>query len=237
MRIIKNEKLIERNGKIGNWINFASLAVLGIGMYFSFSSTQSNPKPEFFTYSVVCFVVGFIMMQIGLYMGNRWGRSPRPDEKLDAGLKGLHSEFNMYHFSSPVSHLLVGPSGVWALLPYHQRGNISFKKNRWKMKGGGFLQGYMRIFGQENLGRPDLDAENEMQTLQKFFAKKLGESAVPEIKSILVFTTDEVELDAGESPIPAMKLKQLKEFIRRSGKNNRILSSEQIKTLTDALES
>jgi len=230
MKIIKNEKLIERNGKIGQWTSLAALGVLGVGMYISFS------KPEFFTYSVICLIIGFIMTQIGMYMGSRWGKSPRPDEKLDSGLKGLHSDFNMYHYSSPVSHLLIGPSGVWILLPYHQRGTISFEKNRWKMKGGGFLQGYMRIFGQEGLGRPEFDAENEVQTLKKFLAKKLDESDIPEIKPILIFTTDEVELDAGESPIPAMKLKQVKEFMRQGGKN-RALSNEQIKTLTDALES
>jgi hypothetical protein len=229
MRIIKNEKLIERNGKIGQWTSLAALVVLGGGMYISFS------KPELFTYSVVCLVIGFIMTQVGMYMGSRWGKSPRPDEKLDAGLKGLHSEFNMYHYSSPVSHLLVGPSGVWVLLPYHQRGKISFEKNRWKMKGGGFLQSYMRIFGQENLGRPDLDAESEANTLQKFFAKKLDISSIPEIKPILVFTTDEAELEVGESAIPAMKLKQLKEFLRQGGKN-RSLSNDQIKKLAEILE-
>ena len=229
MKIIKNEKLIERNGKIGQWTSLAALGVLGLGMYISFA------KPQFFTYSIICLVIGFIMTQIGMYMGSRWGRSPRPDEQLDTGLKGLQNEFNMYHYSSPVSHLLVGPSGVWVLLPYHQRGTISFEKNRWKMKGGGFLQGYMRIFGQDNLGRPELDAENEVQTLQKFLAKKLNESEIPEIKPILIFTADDVELDAGDSPITAMKLKQLKEFMRQGGKN-RTLSSEVIETLTGVLE-
>ena len=221
MKIIKNEKLIERNGKIGQWTSLAALIVLGIGMYISFL------KPEYITYSVISLLIGFIMTQIGMYMGSRWGRSPRPDEKLDAGLKGLHSEFNMYHYSSPVSHLLVGPSGVWVILPFHQRGQITFEKNRWKMKGGGFLQGYMRIFGQENLGRPEFDAENEVKTLRKFFAKQLDESKIPEIKPVLVFTTDEVELDANGSPISAMKLKQLKEFMRQVGKN-RVLTSDQV---------
>ncbi len=103
------------------------------------------------------------------------------------------------------------------------------------MKGGGFLQGYMRIFGQENLRRPELDAENEVKTLQKLFAKKMDETNIPEIKPILVFTTDEVELDAGESPIVAMKLKQLKEFMQQGGKN-RALSNDQINKLTDVLE-
>jgi len=226
MKIIKNEKLIQRNGKIGQGISLAALIVLGIGMYISFS------KPELITYSVVCLILGFIMSQVGMYMGGRWGRSPRPDEKLDAGLKGLPGEFNIYHYSSPVSHLLVGPSGVWVLIPYHQRGKISFEKNRWKMKGGGFLQGYMRIFGQEGLGRPDIDAENEVQILKKYLAKKMDEADIPEIKPILIFTTDDVELDTGESPIAAVKLKQLKEFMRQGGKN-RVLSSQQITEFTN----
>ena len=106
MKIIKNEKLIARNGKIGNWVSLAALAVLGIGMYISFT------QPELFTISLVCLLVGFIMTQIGMYMGNRWGRSPRRDEKIDTGLKGLHSDFSIYHYTTPVSHVLVGPAGV-----------------------------------------------------------------------------------------------------------------------------
>lgn len=229
MKIIKNDKLIERNGKIGQWTSLAALMVLGLGMYISFS------KPELFTYSVVCLVIGFIMTQIGMYMGNRWGRSPRPDEKLDTGLKGLHSDFNMYHFSSPVSHLLVGPSGIWILLTYHQRGKVAYEKNRWKMSGGGFMQTYMRIFGQENIGRPEIDAENEVQTLKKFLVKKMEETSIPEIKPILVFTSDEVELDAGDSPVAAMKLKQLKEFLRQGAKN-RVLTMQQIEKITELFD-
>ncbi len=230
MKIIKNEKLIERNGKIGQWMSLASLGVLGLGLYISFK------MPEYFIYSIVCLVIGFTMTQISIYMGNRWGRSPRADEKFDAGLKGLHSDFVIYHFSSPVSHLLLGPSGVWVLHPLHQRGKVSYQKNRWKLSNGGFLQAYMSVFGQEGLGRPEVDAENEVQALRKFLAKKMDESAIPEIKPILVFTSDEVEVDAGDSPIAAMRLKQLKEFMRQGGKN-RSLSNEQITALSDALAS
>ena len=230
MKIIKNEKLIERNGKIGQWMSLASLIVLGLGLYISFK------MPEYFVYSIVCLVIGFTMTQISIYMGNRWGRSPRADEKFDAGLKGLHSDFVIYHFSSPVSHLLIGPSGAWVLHPLHQRGKISYQKNRWKLSNGGFLQAYMSVFGQEGLGRPEIDAENEVQALRKFLAKKMDESTIPEIKPILVFTNDEIEVDAGDSPIAAMRLKQLKEFMRQGGKN-RSFSNEQIKALSDALES
>lgn len=229
MKIIKNEKLIERNSKIGNWISLAALIILGLGMYISIT------QPDLFVLSLICLAIGFILTQVGMYMGSRFGRSPRPDEKLDAGLKGLHSEFSIYHYSSPVSHLLVGPSGVWVLLPYHQGGRIFFEKNRWKIKGGGFIQSYMRIFGQEGIGRPDLEAESQVDVVRKFLAKKMNESAVPEIKPILVFTNEQVELEANESPIAALKLKQLKEFLRQ-GSKNRALTSSQIQSIQQTLE-
>ncbi len=153
MKIIKNEKLIKRNAKIGQYTSLGALAVLGIGMYISFT------QPDLFVWALGALLVGFTLTQVGMYFGNRWGRSPRPDEKLDAGLKGLTKDYSMYHWTTPIAHLLVGPAGVWVLIPYHQRGQVTYRKNRWKMSGGGFLQNYMRLFGQEGIGRPDLEAE------------------------------------------------------------------------------
>lgn len=229
MKIIKNDKLIQRNGKIGNWISLGALGVLAIGMYLSFT------KPQLFTISLVCLVLGFVMTQIGMYMGSRWGRSPRRDEKIDAGLKGMHSEFSIYHYTTSVPHLLVGPAGVWVILPYHQGGTVLFEKNRWKIRGGGFMQAYMRIFGQEGIGRPDLEADSEISRAKKFLEKKMGDNPIPEVKALLVFTHDQVEVEAGDSPIPAMKLKYLKGFMREEAKNRK-LSSLQVQELSKVLE-
>ena len=216
MKIIKNEKIIKRNSKIGQWTSLAALIILGGGMYISFTRT------DLFVYSIAALLVGFTLTQIGMYMGNRYGRSPRPDEKLDAGLKGLQNEFSMYHYTAPASHLLVGPAGVWVLVPYHQRGQVTFKKGRWKMSGGGFLQGYMRIFGQESLGRPDIELDSEVRAVKKHLEKQLSESDVPEIKAMMVFTSDEVEIEAEDAPVPAMKLKEIKEFFRKRAKEKPI---------------
>jgi hypothetical protein len=220
MKIIKNEKLIKRNGTIGNWTQLGAIAVLGIGMYISFN------RQELFVYSLAALLIGFTMTQIGMYMGNRFGRSPRPDEKLDAGLKGLQNEFSIYHYTTPASHLLVGPAGIWVLLPYHQRGQATFSKNRWKMSGGGFLQSYMRIFGQENLGRPDVEAENEISAIRKYLAKQMEESEIPEIKGMMVFTNEGVEIEGGDAPIPAMKVKQIKDFFRQKVKEKPITQAQ-----------
>jgi len=228
MKIIKNEKLIKRNGTIGNWTSLGALVVLGVGMYISFT------RVELMSYSIVALVLGFALTQIGMYMGNRYGRSPRPDEKLDAALKGLQNEFSIYHFNTPASHLLVGPAGVWVLLPYHQRGQVVFKKNRWRISGGGFLQAYMRIFGQESIGRPNLDADNETKALKKFLLKHMDEGEIPEINSMMVFTNDEVEIDPGDSTTPVMKLKQIKDFFRKKAKEKPI-SQMQLAAIRAAL--
>ncbi len=234
MKTIKNEKLIKRNGAIGNWTSLAALIVLGSAMYLTLTQKELLTQTNLFTYMLIAVVIGFILTQIGTYMGNKFGRSPRPDEKLDAGFKGLPNEFVMYHYTTPVSHLLVGPAGVWVLKPYHQRGQVTFQKKRWRLRGGGFMQSYMRFFGMEGLGRPDLEIENEVYSLKKYLLKHLEESEIPELNALMVFTDDGVELDAEGAPIPAMKLKQVKEFMRQRAKT-KPLSREKIEQLTSIL--
>ena len=219
MKIIKNEKLIKRNSKIGQWTTIAALIILGGGLYISISSPDN---PELVTYSLVALGVGFILTQVGMYFGNRWGRSPRPDERIDAALKGLPGDFSIYHYITPASHLLVGPSGIWALIPYRQRGVVTYQKNRWRIGGGGFLQAYMSIFGQEGIGRPDLEAEAEIKAVTKVLSKSLAENEIPTVQAALIFMHEAVEIQAEAPPVSAIKIKQLKEFMRQKAKEKPI---------------
>lgn len=229
MKIIKNEQLIKRNAKIGSWTSLAAIAVLGFGMYISFT------RMELISFTLASLVVGFTLTQVGMYLGNKFGRSPRPDERLDAGLKGLPNEYAIYHYTTPVSHLLVGPAGVWVLKPYHQRGQVTYRKNRWRIGGGGFFQSYMRIFGQEGLGRPDIDITSEIDSLRRHLLTHMDESELPEINALMVFTSDNVEIEAEETPVRAIKLKQLKEFIRQKAKEKKF-SVETLNKIKSVLE-
>jgi hypothetical protein len=212
MKIIKNEKLIKRNSQIGQFTSIGALVVLGVGMYISFT------RADLFAWSITSLVVGFAMTQVGMFFSNRWGRSPRPDEQLDAGLKGLPGDTAIYHFVTPVSHLLVGPAGIWVLRPYHQRGKVTYYKGRWRLSGGGFMQTYMTIFGQEGLGRPDLESAGEIDSVKKYLSQHLEESEPPEIQAVLVFTNEQIEIDDTDAPQPVLKLKQLKDFMRQRAK-------------------
>ena len=209
MIIIRNEKLIKRNGRIGQWMSLGALVVLAVAIYLSVK------YPQLFLYSVVAMIVGFLMTQVGLSFSNRWGRSPRPDEQLDAALKGLPADTAIYHYVAAVPHVLVGPMGLWVLLPYHQRGRIAFEKNRWRLSGGGFMQSYMRIFGQEGIGRPELEAAYQMESLTKQLAQRMGEGIAPPVNAALVFSSEDIEIDGTESQLPALPIKKLKDFMRQ----------------------
>jgi len=212
MKVITNDKLIKRNGRLGQLATIAGLLILVGGMVVSFLN------PNYAGFAWIALFVGFALSQIGLYFGNRWGRHPRPDERLNEGLKGLNEQFSLYHYMTPAAHLIVGPSGLWVLMPYYQQGKIIFEKGRWKQKGGGFMQRYLRVFAQEGIGRPDVEAPAEASAVNRYIHKKLPDLQVPEANVALVFTSEKAELEVDGAPIPTVPLKKLKEVIRKSAK-------------------
>ena len=215
MEIYSNESLIKRNARIGQITSFTGLAVLAGGMIISFT------RPEMFSISLVALLVGFGLSQIGIYFGNRWGRRPRPDEVLNTALKGLDGRYSIYHYNTPTSHLLVGPAGVWVLIPRHQGGTITYDeaKNRWRQKGGNL---YLKIFAQESLGRPDLEVGAEINAITTFLSERLDESQIPEVAAALVMTNEKCEVDADNAPAPTLEAKKLKDFVRKTAKGKPI---------------
>jgi hypothetical protein len=226
MKIITNEKMIKRNARLGQIATVGGLVVLVGGMVVSFT------KPSLAGFSWVALLIGFTLSQVGIYFGNRWGRHPRPDELLDQGLKGLNDQYSIYHYKTPVAHLLVGPSGMWVILPYYQVGKIVYEKLRWRQKGGGFLQRYLRAFGQEGIGRPDLEAPAELSTITSFVKKRLPDVEIPEPNIALVFINEKAELEVENAPILTLPLKELKNTIRKTAKE-KPLSTDLIVEIND----
>lgn len=228
MKILTNEKNIRRNARIGQYTSIASLLILAGGMYVSFV----YPTQLYISFSSL--IIGFILSQIGIYFGNRWGRRPRIDERITNALKGLTKDYTLYHFITPVSHLLVGPAGIWILEPYYQRGTIVYEKGKWKQKGGGILLGYLKIFAQEGLGRPDLEIAADIDDLTKYLKKNLPGELPAEINTVMIFTDERAIIEAENAPVPAMKIDQVKDFLKKTFRQNP-LSVDAIKMITNAL--
>jgi hypothetical protein len=226
MEIITNDQIVRRNARIGQITSIGGLLVLAGGMVISFT------RPELFFLSMAALLGGFTLSQVGIYFGNRWGRRPRPDELLNQALKGLDGRYSLYHYVTPAAHLLVGPVGVWALMPRNQRGTITYENGRWKQKGGNL---YLKIFAQEGLGRPDLEVASEINAVQRYLNDILGEEEkVPEVQAALIFTNENVEVLADDAPVPTLQIRRLKDFVRKTAKSKPI-SMEKAKEIQESL--
>lgn len=233
MKIYTNDKLVRRNSRIGQIALLTGLLVLGGGLVLNFRG------PDMINYSLIAFLAGFLISQVGLYFANRWGRRPRPDEHLNTALKGLDGRYTLYHYLTPASHLLVGPAGVWALFPRYQRGTIVFEKGRWKQRGGGALLAYLKLFAQEGLGRPDLEISAEVQEVTRFLSKRMPDEELPPINAALLFTDSravvQVDNENDDPPAVTLAIADLKDYIRKAAKGKGI-SATKAKVLQDTLE-
>jgi len=225
MIIVRNEKMIQRYAFIGKYAGIVAIVILVGGMYVSFKYQDQV------TYSLLALIVGFTLSQIGIVLSNRFAGSPRIDQQLDNALKGLDDQYTLYHYKSAVTHFLIGPAGFWILFPYPQNGKIVYdeKRGRWKRIGGNI---FMKFFGQDNIGNP----AREIKAAVKQINKELGripEFEIPEIKTALVITGQNTEVEAENAPSPTLHAGQLKKLIRKEAKGNATLPSSTIKTIQD----
>jgi hypothetical protein len=132
-----------------------------------------------------------------------------------------------------VDHLLVGPAGVWLLLPFPNKGKVVYneRKQRWEKIGGNL---YLRLFAQDTLGRPDKDIERGLRTLQKDLSR-IPEVKLPKLRAALVFTEEKAEVDAENAPYPTLHALQLKKLIRKEAKGDQSLPAATVKTIQDHL--
>lgn len=227
MRLITNEKLIKRNTRIARASNITGLALLVGGMFIVFA------RPQWLNFFYLAVVLGFIFTNLSIYFSNRWLRLPRPDQALDAALKGLDDRFAIYHYRLGASHALVTPAGVFALTPKFQVGEITYEstRGRWRQKGGNT---YLKLFGQEGIGNPSAEAAVEADSLARKLKQMLPDYDLPPILPVIVFTSDRAMLNAEGSPLPALHAKKLKEYIRNRPKGA-TLSNETLRAIDEKL--
>jgi hypothetical protein len=229
MKISENNKLIERNKKIAQYTLYVSLALLVFGFIWSIRNTD----PDKAVVGWLILLPSYFLVQISIYMANKWGKSPRPDEIVIQSLKGLNDEYTLYNYTTPVPHLLVGPQGAWILNPYHQKGVISFNsdKNRYQQKGGAGVIG--KYFGQEGLPNILRENDNLKKDVIEFFKNRNIEKVTkPEV--INVFYSDYAELEGENFPNPCIKAGKLKTYIRKESKT-RLINPEELSIMRGKL--
>ena len=220
MKISINDNLIRRNKLISQIMLYMAIGLIVLGLILSF--TNINNANVFLSYLVL--LPAYIFMQINVFMANKWGKNPRLDQIITNSLKGLDNSYNVYHYTTGVSHLLVGPAGIWIIKPYHQYGTISYdeQKKKYKQKGGGnFLS---KFFALDAV--PDIERETKIQLadLEKYM-DKIGVKHYPKPIVANVFYKKEASLQTQNAPHLSLRIEKLKDVIRQNAKRNPVDSN------------
>ena len=214
MRLITNQNLVKRNLWIGKYAFIAGMALLVGAFAINLYALSQPQNPQLVLYAFAAFLTGFTLTNLGTFFNNRWGR--RPDKGLADALRGLDDRYTLYNYRLGASHVLVGPSGVHVLLPKYQSGPIAFANGKWANPGQsrGLFFGLM---ARDPLGNPAVEAAAEAEGLSHFLKKRAPELDLAP-QPLIVFLHPRAEVDAKDSPVPAVYFKQLKEHLRRHPK-------------------
>ncbi|BBB48506.1 hypothetical protein [Pelolinea submarina] len=229
MKIYNNQKLIKKRKILSQVILYFSMAMLTLGFLWSLSDSNKSQL----TYAYLILIPAYLLVQVSIYMANKWGRSPRPDEIVASSLKGLNNQYTLYNYMTDVPHLLIGPAGVYLILPYYHSGTISYntEKQRYQQKGGpGF---FTRTFAQEGIPSIEKEDKDLIKDYQNYLQKnKLTINADPQVVNL--FYSEKVELHTDNAPVINLTPDKFKDVLRQNAKKN-ILTDADIKQITDRL--
>lgn len=214
MRLVTDQKLVDRNAKIGKYSLQAGLVLLVGALVIDIYGFTQPQNSMILVYALTAFFIGLMLTNVSAYFNNRWGR--RPDKGLTDALKGLDDRYTLCHYRLGAAHVLLGQNGATVLLPKYQPGAIEYAlvKGRGRWQAPGARRGPLGMFTNDPVGDPVAEAADEVRSL-KTFVKKHAPDVELEPQAIVVFMHPQAEISADEAPLPVMHVKQLKDHIRR----------------------
>ena len=208
MIILRDDARITRMKRLGQITSFLGMGILLAGLFLVFLPGTAN----LFFYQIVALFAGWMLSQIGIYLGNRYMREPRPDQVLDDVLKKVARDGRIYHYLLPAAHVLLIPTGIILFITKYQSGTISVEGDKWKQTG----LGLRRFFGQERLGNPSREAALSVEALASYLNKNAPSVEEVPIAAMIVFTgKGNNNLDLKNSVIPAMHFTKVKGYLRQ----------------------
>ena len=203
MKIYRNATLITRNGRIGFISTLLGPVVLAVGASLVITGGGLG-------LSLLVLLLGFIIYQVGQAF-QRFGRGA--DKDFDVALKKLPDTYALYHFTSPVSHLLLGPAGVWILIPRYGKGKVTYDtdRSRWKLKPKNLMA---RLFGG-GLARPEMEIISEADALDRYLQKHWTGSDHPHVNAALVMMDNDIEIEAEGSAVPTLHLTKVYGYMKQ----------------------
>ncbi|HEY64133.1 MAG TPA: NERD domain-containing protein [Caldilineae bacterium] len=227
MRVVTNDKLIERRARFGNIISWVGLGVLAAGMVASF-------RPQYIYIAFACLIIGFIAANIGTYQLRRFGRRPRPDQVLSKGLRGFDDRYVFYAWMLPSPYVLIGPPGVFVFVTRDQSGRVICEGSNWRQPFR--LTRIFTALGQEGLGNPTKELLGEIEHMKRWLAERLPDGEPPPVHGAVVFIHPRVELELKDPTVPVLTANRLRSWFRNQAKK-RALNERQREELESLIQS
>lgn len=207
MRLAANTRLVRNRVRLAAIFHFASLISFGLGFIISLQI------PELWVYPYLAILVGLLLYQVAQANLRRWGPRHRVDGEFARSLKGLDDRYTLVAFasSSLPDYVLIGPSGLTALIPRANGGTVVCRGDRWSLEGGRRWLSFLRA----PLGNPTGDARTAVSALRRQL-DEAGVSAeeVP-IGAVIVMVNPRARLRIEGCSFPVTTTKELRNHLRR----------------------
>ncbi len=210
MVILRDEARIARMRRISQYTSLLGIAALIAGMVIAFT----NPE-RFFVYELLALMVGWLLSQVGIYLGHRYLRRPRPDEAIDKEVRRVAKNGRMYHYLLPAPHVLLLPQGIVIFVAKFQGGQIKVTNDKWRQTGLGFLN-FRKLFGGEAIGNPTKEAQAMVGAVANFLRQNAPQVEEVPMAPIIVFTSDGTQnIEVENSSVPVVHYKKLRGYLRQ----------------------
>ena len=209
MRIIRDERHISVRSSIGQYATLGGLLVLLVGLGISFL------RPGWSIPLLVSMALGFSLSVVGGFFADRYAGSLAHHKTLAEVLKGLDYRHTLLQYVLPANHVLLGPGGCTCFLVKTQGGVVVHQDGRWTHRQRGSF--FRRLVGQEGVGKPDVDAHQEVEKLVGYLQEQMTDADEVPVRGVIVFVNEDVQLEADDSPVPALYRKKVKDWLRGPG--------------------
>jgi hypothetical protein len=228
MQIVENTAYVRNRSRIGSITHLGSMGLLAVGFVLSLAMEQLGTWTIFVSY--VALILAMLLLTYGRTYTRRWGARFRQDQWIIPGLRGLDNRHTLFNFASAKlpDHIVLGPTGLYVILPRSNGGDISFNGRVWARGKGGF--GALRFLSEGGLGNPIAEVNEAMAKLANYLQTNGSPELIRELEArpIIVFTNPKAHLEVKSSPIPVVQVKELKGVFRRA---KATLSPEKVEEL------
>ncbi len=201
MRTFINVDRLRRNRRLSQIFFFVALAVL-VSSFVLYWFQPAEQQADMFWFSLIILPLGLVAAITSVRMTNQWIREPRPEEIITEGLKGLGSNYALYHYYLPSNHVVVAPHGIFSITVRFQSGEFRVQGDRWRADVG-ILARVVRFFRQEHIGKPARDAQREAVRTQVWLDEIVPDTEVL-VEPLVVFIHPGATFEAEDPTVPVL---------------------------------